>query len=293
MTAKTKTSVKTFFNTGDKPTEAEFVHLIDSYLDHDATIQAIASAAQGGKTGLVEIVGTANVSGRAMGTVGKLLIATNTTASVTSLLALGPLATISQVSAGVIGANEVTRAKLATGPAGSVLVFDSTGSASVLSGSLGQVLTSQGSSKATFSSVTTVSAATQSDMEAASSTGVYVTPGLQHNHPGMPKAWVTFEGSAAGTTGPCSVKASYNITAVSGVAAGDFLVTFTTNFSNAKYAVMGMCTDDNTGANNAVVVGLADGGTKSVSQCRVTLRQGSDATKVAAENVCLVFFGDQ
>ena len=283
MTAKTKTSVKTFFETGDKPTQAEFVHLIDSYLDYDATIQAIASAAQGGKTGLVEIVATANVSGRPMGTVGKLVIAANTTAALTNLLGFGPLATISQVSAGVIGNNEVTRAKLASGPAGSVLVYDSTGSASVISGSLGQVLVSQGSAKPVFSSNTIVSAATQSEMEAASSLGVYVTPGVQQHHPGHPKAWVTFAGANA------SVAASYGVTSVTRNSIGDYTVNLSITFSNASYAVGGMATGFN--ASNIGILGIRSGGTKTATACQVQTMYPTN-NLYDPTTVCVQFYGD-
>ena len=50
-------------------------------------------------------------------------------------------------------------------------------------------------------------AATQAEMEAASSTSVYVSPGRQQYHPSAAKAWVKFNG-----TGTVAINASYNTT---------------------------------------------------------------------------------
>lgn len=45
MTAQSKTIIKTYFQTGDKPLESEFADLIDSYQDSSIALQAIATAA--------------------------------------------------------------------------------------------------------------------------------------------------------------------------------------------------------------------------------------------------------
>jgi hypothetical protein len=50
MTAKTKTQIKAFFETGDKPTEDQFIDMIDSYVDSAGpigTLEAAASAHSG------------------------------------------------------------------------------------------------------------------------------------------------------------------------------------------------------------------------------------------------------
>jgi hypothetical protein len=47
MTAQNKTTIKTYFETGDRPTQAQFVNLIDSYQDADVTLGAITSATGG------------------------------------------------------------------------------------------------------------------------------------------------------------------------------------------------------------------------------------------------------
>lgn len=71
--------------------------------------------------------------------------------------------------------------------------------------------------------------ATQSEMEAASSTSLAVTPGRQQYHPSASKFWVKFNG----TTG--SVLASHNVSGVTRNSAGNYTVTFTTSFSSGDY----------------------------------------------------------
>lgn len=51
MTSKSKDSIKAFFETGDKPTEAQFIDLIDSYVDKSGSIGDIETAASAGTTG--------------------------------------------------------------------------------------------------------------------------------------------------------------------------------------------------------------------------------------------------
>lgn len=77
-----------------------------------------------------------------------------------------------------------------------------------------------------------VAYASSAEMEAASSTAKVVSPGLQHAHPGHPKAC----GYINRTTGsPVLSSPSYGISSVSDVAAGQTLVNFTTNFSSTAY----------------------------------------------------------
>ena len=51
MTAKSKTDIKAFFETGDKPTEAQFIDLIDSYVDKSGPLGTLEAAASAGGTG--------------------------------------------------------------------------------------------------------------------------------------------------------------------------------------------------------------------------------------------------
>jgi microcystin-dependent protein len=82
----------------------------------------------------------------------------------------------------------------------------------------------------------TASAASQAEMETASSTTVYTSPGRQQFHPGHPKAWVLFDG-----TGTPSITESYNVTSITDNGTGDYTVTFTTPFSSINYCAVGTC----------------------------------------------------
>lgn len=72
--------------------------------------------------------------------------------------------------------------------------------------------------------------AVQSEMEAASSTTLAVTPGRQHYHPGMAKAW-----GYVGSNG--TLIAGYNCASAKG-STGAYSITFTTALSSANYCVI-------------------------------------------------------
>lgn len=53
MTSKTKDQIKTFFETGDKPTQSQFIDLIDSYIDKSGPLGVLETAVSGGGQGFV------------------------------------------------------------------------------------------------------------------------------------------------------------------------------------------------------------------------------------------------
>ena len=57
MTAKSKTDIKAFFETGDKPTQAQFIDTIDSWVDAAGPIGTIEAAASAGTVGLAAFTG--------------------------------------------------------------------------------------------------------------------------------------------------------------------------------------------------------------------------------------------
>jgi hypothetical protein len=85
----------------------------------------------------------------------------------------------------------------------------------------------------------TIEIAVQSEMEAASSTTLAVTPGRQHYHPSAAKAWARFNASGA-------VAASYNVTSITDSGVGDWTVNIATDFSSANYC--GVCSGGATGS---------------------------------------------
>lgn len=96
-------------------------------------------------------------------------------------------------------------------------------------GSASQVLQTNGSGALSFATPSSgLAAATQAEMEAASSNTVAVTPLSTNWHPGVAKAWCN-----AGTTG--NILASHNITSVTDNGVGDITVTIATDFSTTSY----------------------------------------------------------
>jgi hypothetical protein len=85
--------------------------------------------------------------------------------------------------------------------------------------------------------VVSVSAATQAEMEAASSTSVYVSPGTQQYHPSAAKVWVVFDASTA------TILASYNVSSITDNGTGDFTINYTTATSSTNYAFVGIAAD--------------------------------------------------
>ena len=81
-----------------------------------------------------------------------------------------------------------------------------------------------------------VSAATQSELEAASSTTVYTSPGRQQFHPSSAKFWVYFTG-----TGTPTIQASYNMTSITDNGTGYYTINIGTDFSSGNYALVGNC----------------------------------------------------
>lgn len=100
-------------------------------------------------------------------------------------------------------------------------------------GTSGQVLTSNGAGALpTFQAVSAgLSAASQAQMEAATSNSVAATPGTTQYHPGVAKVWVKFDG-----TGTISITASHNVASLTDRGTGAYTVNLTTNFSSANYS---------------------------------------------------------
>lgn len=94
-------------------------------------------------------------------------------------------------------------------------------------------------SKANGQAVVSTSAATQAEMEAASSTSVMVTPGRVQYHPGVAKAWAHFTCGS----GTVSLDASYNVSSISDRGVGLFTANWTTAFSSANYSWAGSARD--------------------------------------------------
>lgn len=191
---------------------------------------------------------------------------------------------IARVSAGTwsfsaLGQSDLDTA-LGTCVRGDVIVGDSSANWTRLAkGAAGTVLSSDGTD-VTFG----VTLATQSDMETATSTTAYVTPGRTQYHPGVAKAWANWNN--AGT-----LSGSYNVTSITDNGTGDFVVNFTTSFASTGYSVAG-------GGGNST--------NKPFMTCQDTVGSASwavgsfrarfwthDGTTLDADNHTFMAFGDQ
>ena len=124
-------------------------------------------------------------------------------------------------------------------------------------------------------------AATQAEMEAASSTTAYVTPGRTQHHPGVAKVWARWEQ----TGGTHTMGASYNMTTmVDGGAAGFSDLTFNVDFSSGEYAI--------TGSAEAASIFTMEAG--SAAAGTLTIRfMDTGGTYNDATTASVAIFGDQ
>lgn len=129
--------------------------------------------------------------------------------------------------------------------------------------------------------------ATQSEMETGTDVERAVTPGRVKYHPGVAKAWVLLDLSAASA----NVIASYNITSVTYVGTGKFTVTIDTDFSSTNYGAIGWARD---GGSTALLTGVtADTGqVKTAGSMGFKVVQSGTNYSNASE-VFVAFFGDQ
>lgn len=105
-------------------------------------------------------------------------------------------------------------------------------------GTNGQVLTSAGSGLPSWTTLASgLSAATQAEMEAATSNTVAATPSNTNFHPGVAKCWGTTLGDPSGGSIPYTLGNSRNIASFTDDGAGLLTFTFTTAFSSADYVI--------------------------------------------------------
>lgn len=129
------------------------------------------------------------------------------------------------------------------------------------------------------------SAASQAEMETASSTTVAVTPGRVKFNPGVAKAWLYYNGSTN------SIVSSLNVATVDDDATGDFGVNYSTAFSsNPAVVVMG---GGSSGADSTVVVSADTVGTNSV-ELQVSSNGDSSVNNALTDAavICVACFGD-
>lgn len=113
----------------------------------------------------------------------------------------------------------------------------------------------------------TMAAATQAEMEAASSTSVAATPGRTQFHPGVAKWWADVDQTSTQT-----IMASHNLTSITDNGTGRTLFTIATDFSSANWSSWWAC--------NTQVVANA---TTYIARIRSTDRSGKAAGTIEYE----------
>ncbi len=137
--------------------------------------------------------------------------------------------------------------------------------------------------------VTVPSAASQAQMEAASSTTTYVSPGRTQYHPGVAKAWcyVTVSG------GSPTLAANHNVASITDNGTGDFTVNFTTAFATANYATFGFGQADESAQGQASYkLGLARVASAQTTTS-VRVAYGDNGSNIDPVNFSVTCFGDQ
>lgn len=154
-----------------------------------------------------------------------------------------------------------------------LLAFDTTLPDAITFGQSGAVGTATTAARRSHAhAMASVDAATQAEMEAASSTTVFDTPGRTQYHPGVAKAWAHIT-----QTGTQSLDGSYGVSSITDNATGNTSIIFTTSFSNAFYSQSALSTTPtyvNSGASQ---------GTRAEDtgmECRVTAGTATDAEEL-------------
>jgi len=123
----------------------------------------------------------------------------------------------------------------ATPTAGGVVYGTGTAQAVTSAGTTGYFLQSNGASAPTWVAASSgLSAATQAQMEAASSNTVAATPFNTQFHPGVAKVWL----KVGALINSGTIMASYNVTSVVDSTSGVCTVTIATDFSSGEYVVV-------------------------------------------------------
>jgi hypothetical protein len=122
--------------------------------------------------------------------------------------------------------------------------------------------------------------ASKAQMEAATATGVFPTPSVVQDHPGVAKAWLQMAYSG----GTPTIVGSYNISSLTDSGTGLFKSVWNTDFSGTTYSVVGICRTDN---DSSDVFSASSAATTDIN---VSLRRGGTKTDLPA---MLAAFGDQ
>ena len=127
-------------------------------------------------------------------------------------------------------------------------------------------------------------AATQAEQETGSITTAAVTPGRQQHHKSAAKAWGLFNGSTA------TVAAGYNIDSITRNSAGNYTITFGTDFSSASGYTFAACLGTESDGGRFIVQRATS---QATGTCGFNVSNQADSANVDSTNFGITFFGDQ
>jgi len=160
----------------------------------------------------------------------------------------------------------------------------------VTTGDANRTLTMSGNATISGTNTGDTAAATQAEMEAGTSNTVMVTPGMAQYHPGVAKAFVAF----SATGGTITILKSYNVSSVTRVGQGDYVINFTTPFSDTNYIWAGSSMLNNYNQNQWVCgpANVALSSAKTVSSLRVTVNYQNVTAGIDSDYCCVTVWGD-
>lgn len=126
-----------------------------------------------------------------------------------------------------------------------------------------------------------VLAASKTDMQTATSAITFVSPAQTQNHPGVAKAWGTFNG-----TGVVALISGYNVAGIGDGGTGTYTVTLTTPMTSTEYAIV--ITPLSTGA-----AGTNTGNVQSQATNAFTITTAQGGTVVDFPRVFFAVYGTQ
>jgi len=125
--------------------------------------------------------------------------------------------------------------------------------------------------------------AVQADQETGTSGTKYVSPAYQHYHQSAAKAWVHVNG----TVNPITYT-GYNISSITDVGTGDYVIRFTVPFSSALYAyALGV---EEAGSTSTII--YVNNSAQYADQIQIYTRKRSDDSSIDTK-FSAVFYGDQ
>lgn len=134
----------------------------------------------------------------------------------------------------------------------------------------------------TFGNLKAAMAAAASDQETASSTALFVTPGVQQRHPSAAKFWAKVAVNATLTVG-------YNVASIDDGGTGIYTINYTTAFSGADYATVGAVVTTSAGLGRMAVFRSPATGSVIVE----IINDAGSNSETSTSHVCASGFGDQ